>query len=145
MPGSEPAKVTVPDAGAPTRAPALQPTSIPRCWPAAYGSSTSENGRRTEPSHGHDHALADGTSTSATTATSARRSMGDLRCCLDWKRDSQLSGRVGRCQDGLQRAAVEGVAGYAGETRHEVGGPPAGEARVDELGHRPPGPGGLRP
>ncbi|MBX5474204.1 MAG: hypothetical protein IRZ20_04245 [Thermoleophilia bacterium] len=33
--GTEPAKVTVPDAGARTGAPAAAPTSIPRCSPPA--------------------------------------------------------------------------------------------------------------
>jgi hypothetical protein len=33
--GTEPAKVTVPEAGATTGEPASPATSMPRCWPAA--------------------------------------------------------------------------------------------------------------
>jgi hypothetical protein len=37
--GTEPAKVTMPLAGASTGSPPLAAMSMPRCWPAAYGSS----------------------------------------------------------------------------------------------------------
>jgi hypothetical protein len=44
-PGTEPANVTVPPAGATIVAPSLAPMSRPRCWPAAYGCAGSkENG-----------------------------------------------------------------------------------------------------
>jgi hypothetical protein len=38
FPGTEPANETTPLRGAATGAPASPPTSMPRCWPAAYGS-----------------------------------------------------------------------------------------------------------
>jgi hypothetical protein len=35
--GTEPAKLTMPDAGATTVAPDPAPIAMPRCWPAEYG------------------------------------------------------------------------------------------------------------
>ena len=78
-PGTEPLNVTVPDAGARTSAPVAAAMSRPRCWPAAYSSSASENGRRTGPSAGHTQPAAAGTTTrdavATTTASESTRRM----------------------------------------------------------------------
>jgi hypothetical protein len=73
--GTLPANDTVPDAGATTGVPDRAPMSIPRCWPAAYGSPPNENGRSTGPSTGHVQACPAGTTISAAkiAASSARR------------------------------------------------------------------------
>jgi hypothetical protein len=64
--GTVPAKVMVPVAGASTVAPGSPPTSIPRCWPAAYGCAGSKRkGCRTAPVAGHVQAWPTGTNTSA--------------------------------------------------------------------------------
>src|SRR5580765_445902 len=61
LPGTDPAKLTVPEAGARTVTPASAPTSTPRCCPAAYGWARSNaNGWSTGPSAGHVHAPAVG-------------------------------------------------------------------------------------
>src|SRR5579871_996944 len=74
-PGTVPANVTVPAAGARTVSPAPAPTSMPRCSPAAYGCAGSKtNGCRTAPPTGHVHACATGAATSATTV--ARKEIG---------------------------------------------------------------------
>jgi hypothetical protein len=78
-PGTAPVNETIPAAGARTASPAAAPTSIPRCWPAAYSSSASENGRRTGPSAGQTQPAAAGTTIrdaiAATTATESTRRM----------------------------------------------------------------------
>src|SRR5919204_451842 len=51
--GTVPANVTVPPAAASTGVPVGAPMSMPRCWPAAYGSLPKEKDRRTGPSTGH--------------------------------------------------------------------------------------------
>jgi len=51
--------VTVPAAGAETAVPVLAPTSIPRCWPPAYGWEWSKaNPFTTSPTTGQVHAWA---------------------------------------------------------------------------------------
>ncbi len=75
--GTVPANVTSPAAGARTDAPASAPTSMPRCWPAAYGwLGSNENGWSTGPDAGHVQALPAGaTSSAARAATRSRRRM----------------------------------------------------------------------
>ncbi len=63
--GTDPAKLTIPDAGASTVAAAPAPIAMPRCWPAAYGcAGSNENVCRTGPWTGQVHAPAAGTKTS---------------------------------------------------------------------------------
>src|SRR5216683_30006 len=74
--GTVPANVTVPAAGATTTTPAAAPTSMPRCWPGAYGCAGSRtNGWTTGPLTGQVQAPAAGARTSApaTAASRARR------------------------------------------------------------------------
>src|SRR5919198_841882 len=59
--GTVPANDTSPPAAATTGVPLGAPMSMPRCWPAAYGSLPKENGRRTGPSTGHVQADGDRT------------------------------------------------------------------------------------
>jgi hypothetical protein len=74
LPGTVPANVTTPAAGATTVSPAAPPMSIPRCWPAAYGwAGSNENGSRTEPLDGHVHASAGAAKASAATSTTRNR------------------------------------------------------------------------
>jgi hypothetical protein len=76
LPGTVPAKLTSPAAGAWTADPGSPPRSTPRCCPASYGcSGSNENGRRTGPSAGHVHAQAAGAAASATASTSSSRRM----------------------------------------------------------------------
>src|SRR5256886_16495543 len=63
--GTVRANETRPDAGARTGSPAPAPMSIPRCWPAAYGSSPRTNFWSTGPLTGQVHAPAVGTITRA--------------------------------------------------------------------------------
>jgi hypothetical protein len=88
--GTEPANVTVPEAGASTVEPAVAPTSMPRCCAAAYGCAGSKRkGCRTEPVAGQVHALAAGASKSAasTAGRSARRiDITSAVCLLSEKR-----------------------------------------------------------
>jgi hypothetical protein len=63
--GTLPAKVTVPAAGDRIASAASAPTSMPRCWPAAYGSEPKTNGRSSGPSAGQVHASATAGATSA--------------------------------------------------------------------------------
>src|SRR5579872_5555300 len=59
--GTVPAKLTTPEAGASTGTPVAAPTSMPRCWPAAYGCARSkEKPCRTGPFTGQVQAHADG-------------------------------------------------------------------------------------
>ena len=76
--GTDPAKDTSPEAGARIDRPSRTATSMPRCWPAAYLSSSTEKARRTGPSAGQTHAHAGGEpmtsdQTSATPRQSAVR------------------------------------------------------------------------
>src|SRR6266571_4483850 len=60
--GTEPAKLTTPDAGANTGAPPPAPIAIPRCWPAVYGcAGSNENVCMTGPLTGQVQAPAAGT------------------------------------------------------------------------------------
>jgi hypothetical protein len=87
LPATVPANVTSPAAGARTSAPGAPPTSIPRCWPAAYGSLVVEKGRTTAPSLGQDQALAAGASSSAARiAAGSSRRIGLPRWCQWWLR-----------------------------------------------------------
>src|SRR5439155_24017051 len=75
-PGTGPANVTVPSAGARTDIPSVVPMSIPRCWPPAYGCAGSKtNGRNTGPSTGHVHARADAGRARTQNSTTASRRM----------------------------------------------------------------------
>jgi hypothetical protein len=65
LPGTVPANETVPEAGADTVVPVEAPMSMPRCWPAAYGSSPSTNFWSTGPFTGQDQLAAVGANTSA--------------------------------------------------------------------------------
>jgi len=57
--GTDPAKETIPAAGASTGSPSAPATSTPRCCPAAYGCDRSnENGWTTAPRVGHVQAEA---------------------------------------------------------------------------------------
>src|SRR5919201_6358275 len=69
--GTVPANDTTPPAAARTGVPVGAPMSIPRCWPAAYGSLPKENGRRTGPSTGHVQADATDGRARTTNALSA--------------------------------------------------------------------------
>lgn len=71
--GTLPTNETVPRTGARTLVLSAAPTSMPRCWPAAYGSAESENGRSTGPSTGQVQACAAGATTSVVKATAAER------------------------------------------------------------------------
>lgn len=63
-PGTVPANETLPDAGAATGSPSAPETSMPRCWPAAYGWAWSnENGWTTAPPVGQVQAAAVSAST----------------------------------------------------------------------------------
>src|SRR5689334_6395699 len=77
-PGTVPAKVTDPDAGAVTVSPRVAPRSTPRCWPAAYGCDGSNaNGSITVPSTGQLQAPAAGENDSAVRRTARNmRSIG---------------------------------------------------------------------
>jgi hypothetical protein len=66
--GTVPAKETVPPAGAATDVPEGAPMSMPRCCPAAYGSSPRMNRCKIGPRTGQVQASAGGTMTSATSA-----------------------------------------------------------------------------
>jgi len=65
FPGTNPAKETVPAAGARTLEPESPAISMPRCWPPAYGSSPSEKERITWPSAGQVQLAAGATMTIA--------------------------------------------------------------------------------
>src|SRR5262249_27423708 len=84
LPGTVPAKVTAPAAGASIVSPVAPPTSMPRCWPAPYGCAGSkENGRRTGPLAGHVQAEAGAANESAARSTSRNRRMETTSdCCL---------------------------------------------------------------
>ena len=87
-PGTEPAKVTVPSAGACTSVPSAAPMSIPRCWPPAYGCAGSKaKGRSTGPSTGHVHARADAGRARTQSSTTANRRMENLLRCQNGERD----------------------------------------------------------
>jgi hypothetical protein len=69
--GTTPANVTIPAAGARTVSPAPPPTSMPRCWPPAYGwVESKENRCWTGPSAGQLQARAEGMTASAIVRTS---------------------------------------------------------------------------
>jgi hypothetical protein len=66
LPGTVPANVTTPAAGARTTDPVSPPISIPRCSPAEYGwAGSNENASSTGPPVGQVHAAAGATATSA--------------------------------------------------------------------------------
>jgi len=70
--GTVPTNETYPEAGAATVVPDGPPMSIPRCWPAAYGSSPSTNFCSTGPLTGQLQAPAAGTITRAMAETTIR-------------------------------------------------------------------------
>ena len=102
--GSEPAKLTVPDAGARIDDPAGPATSMPRCCPAAYASPPSANGRRTSPSAGQDHAAAGPDRTSAAALVAPIRRRRCTKHLLRSLRGQRGNGRVARPPDGVNRA-----------------------------------------
>src|SRR5829696_2334579 len=76
-----PAKRTSPAAAATTGAPTLPAMSMPRCWPAAYGSSPLRYGVMTSPRSGHVHAAcaaAGGESAEAARKTEMRAGAMDV-------------------------------------------------------------------
>src|ERR671937_1896166 len=109
--GTVPANDTTPPAAARTGVPVGAPMSIPRCWPAAYGSLPKENGRRTGPSTGHVQAEAAEGAASATSRTTTMAKQPGTRMSttllseLITKRHH--TGAVGCCQHRLQRRVVE--------------------------------------
>jgi hypothetical protein len=73
LPGTEPAKLTVPPAGAATDSPSPAPISIPRRSPDAYGCARSnENVSSTGPATGQVHACAAETGSPRSTTTASR-------------------------------------------------------------------------
>jgi hypothetical protein len=83
LPGTVPANVTIPPAGAGIVSPAEPATSMPRCWPSAYGCVGSKaNASRTGPLAGHVHAEAGAANASAARSTSGNRRMEITSCCL---------------------------------------------------------------
>src|SRR5579862_1416043 len=83
LPGTVPANVTTPAAGATTTEPASPPTSMPRCSPAAYGwAGSNENPSRTGPPAGQVQAAA-GAAAIRAPASRARLSMSRYRRIRD--------------------------------------------------------------
>src|SRR2546430_4117559 len=134
--GTVPANETRPDAGARTGSPAPAPMSIPRCWPAAYGSSPRTNFWSTGPLTGQVHAPAVGTITraAANATIRARRLCFSLLSCL--ATPLPLPRPVTRCQYGLQGRVVKAPAWQPGKPRDDRGGLAAGDARGGELRDR---------
>src|SRR5438552_4590782 len=134
--GTVPANETRPDAGARTGSPAAAPMSIPRCWPAAYGSSPRTNFCSTGPLTGQVHAPAVGTITRAAASTTirARRICFSLLSFLPT--EITIPGVTIRCQYGLQGRVVKALARQPCETRDDRGGLAAGDPRGDELRDR---------
>ena len=100
-PGTDPTKDTLPATGARTDSPTAPPTSIPRCWPAAYGSDPKTKGRSTGPSIGHVHACAPPGNSSANSVleTTASRRIVEPPCCRRGERPSvERSSGFRRCQ-----------------------------------------------
>src|SRR5262249_49568911 len=86
LPGTVPANVTMPGAGAWIVSPAAPPTSTPRCWPAVYGwAGSNEYPSRTGPVAGHVQADAGPAHASARTTTSRNRRIGahHLSCSFE--------------------------------------------------------------
>jgi hypothetical protein len=76
LPGTVPANVTTPPAGAWIVSSGEPPTSRPRCWPAEYGwAGSNENASRTGPLAGQVHAEAGAANASAARSTSRNRRM----------------------------------------------------------------------
>ena|GEM_PF-5375661 len=80
-----PTKRTVPAAAATTGAPAGAATSMPRCWPAAYGSAATRYGVTTRPATGHvqPSAAAAGPADGPAQASRIRRRGGSARDTCD--------------------------------------------------------------
>src|SRR4051794_26943953 len=115
--GTLPANETTPAAGARTVSPAAPPTSIPRCWPPAYGSSPKTNGRSTGPPTGQDQARAAGApQRAATRQTTSKRRIG-LLLVVEIENRRRVARRARSCQERLQRGVVEAGAGGAGGPR----------------------------
>ena len=66
-----------------------------------------------------------------------RHEPGESRSVLSvLQTDFKVPGRPGRCQIGLQRAAIERVARGSGQPRDDLGRLPPGHSRFDQLGDR---------
>jgi hypothetical protein len=77
LPGTVPTKLITPSAGARTDSAAAPPISMPRCCPAEYGcTGSNENGCSTGPSTGQVQASAGETAASATMSTGRIRPSG---------------------------------------------------------------------
>jgi len=103
-PGTLPANVTVPVAGARMGSPSPAPMSMPRCSPAAYGCAGSKlNGWRTGPPTGHVQARATGaTSSAVTTARRSTRRMDTTSVVRNENGCSRVGATWPRCQSRLQ-------------------------------------------
>src|SRR3954452_1963211 len=134
--GTLPANETTPAAGARTVSPARPPTSIPRCWPPAYGSSPKTNGRSTGPPTGQDQARAAGApQRAATRHTTSKRRIG-LLLVVEIENRRRVARRARSCQERLQRGVVEAVARDAGEPSNESNRAASRDPGGDELAHR---------
>lgn len=101
LPGTVPANVTTPPAGARTADPGSPPISIPRCSPAEYGwAGSNENASSTGPPVGQVHAAAGATATSAA-ASRARLSMSRNR-----RIGNRLSTVLSACRSSARRRRV---------------------------------------